>query len=64
MTFSSVLSGYEGLARKLATSAGSRIDTMLAGGGRRRIHIETTSFVLGGEAWPGAVPFGGPGLRR
>jgi hypothetical protein len=61
MTFSDVLKGYEGFTRRLAAKAGSRVDAWM--GSPRRIHTETSNFVLGAEAIPAPV-FRSTGLRR
>jgi hypothetical protein len=53
MTFSDVLKGYEGFTRRLAARAGSRLDAWMAS--PRRIHTETSNFVLGAEAIPAPV---------
>ncbi len=61
MTFSDLLKGYEGFTRRLAAKAGSRVDAWM--GSPRRIHTETSNFVLGAEAIPAPV-FRSTGLRR
>ena len=61
MTFSSVLKWYEGIARKLAIQAGSRVDAWM--GARRHIRTENSNFILGAEAIPAPIR-GFPGNRR
>ena len=46
--------GYEGFARKLASRCALRVDEML--NTPRRIHTETSNFVLGAEAMPAPIP--------
>jgi hypothetical protein len=50
MTIAQVLAAYDSFTRKLASGRRAM------GIDNRNIRTETTGFVLGGEAWPGAIP--------
>jgi hypothetical protein len=56
MKFSTALSGYEGMTRRLALRAAERADAMIARRSVRRILSEPAdAWPLGAEAGPGPV---------
>ncbi len=50
MTLAQVLAACDSFTRKLA------LGRRAMGIDNRNIRTETTGFVLGGDAWPGAIP--------
>lgn len=47
---------FECFANRLAVRLGSRVDALLARHREARVFIEHSGWILGGDAWPAAVP--------